>query len=176
MPRQTNEIIEKSAEIYGLPVKGSLQDHIDHGNIHGWLQERIHSVEGRLAFTVTELLKQDKELINDFAAIYESNGKEVMRSYERREYSPQDLFTIIFDNMLEGMPCDRVNEIAENTASSISWRAQVCLHNDFWAEAGGNIDNFYILRDSWIKGFLSESVGKAEYIKTAEGINIVRRV
>ncbi len=39
------ELLEKSYLEFGYPVKGNLENEIEHSNIHGWLQERIAEQE-----------------------------------------------------------------------------------------------------------------------------------
>ena len=41
-----------------LPNK-PLEEIIDTNNIHGWLQDRIHSSEGRMAYWIRIILKKD---------------------------------------------------------------------------------------------------------------------
>ena len=55
----SENLLNKSYSMYGYPAVGSLENEIDHSNIHGWLQERIISVESRLAYIITELLKNN---------------------------------------------------------------------------------------------------------------------
>ena len=93
-----------------------------------------------------------------------------MKKLGINEGSPQDFFNLVFDYMLEGMPCDRVNEITENSDTEIIWRTAVDLHKNYW----DNINNFYYFRDSWINGFLSETGFK--YTRTENGINKIGRV
>lgn len=80
------------------------------------------------------------------------------------------------DNMLEGMPCDRVNEIVEDTEDGIVWKTTRCLHKDHWDEVGGDIGNFYYYRDSWIDGFLKASGTVYKYTRAADGLSLIRRV
>ena len=51
-----------------LPNK-NLEDMIDTSNIHGWLQSKIHSAEGRMAAWTREILSNDQ----DFYFRYEKN-------------------------------------------------------------------------------------------------------
>ena len=47
----------------------SLEESIDQGNIHGWLQQKIHVEEARFAVLVTELLKADASRISELEEI-----------------------------------------------------------------------------------------------------------
>jgi hypothetical protein len=172
----TKKLVEDSYSKFGEPVTGALEDHIEHSNIHGWLQDRIFSVEKRLAYVTTELLKADTVKVEEVEDIFRKSGAEAARSLEITESKPQDLFKLIFDNMLEGMPCDRVNEITENTEEAITWQTTRCLHKDHWDQVGGDINNFYKFRENWIAGFLNESETGYSYSRTADDMNTIRRM
>ncbi|AHM57580.1 hypothetical protein EAL2_808p00730 (plasmid) [Peptoclostridium acidaminophilum DSM 3953] len=162
-------------ERYGNPVQGALEDAINHANIHGWLQERIHSVEGRIAFTVTELLKRGALNMEDMAQIFSNSGSDSAKDLDISGASPQDMHRTVFDFMLEGMPCDRVSETLSSTEDEFLWRASRCLHSDFWEQAGGDVANYHILRDAWIKGFVEESGSGLAYSRTGDGISAIIR-
>lgn len=168
-------LLAESYEKYGEPVTGPLEDHINHSNIHGWLQERIYSVEKRLAFVVTTLLNDGAVTAEEISSIFRQNGEAASKEMEPGEYNAKDLYTLIFDHMLEGMPCDHVNEIVENTEDALSWKTTRCLHKEHWDQAGGDVGNFYNFRDSWIQGFLS-GMGMDYGYSSADGLNTIRRV
>ncbi|KNY28977.1 hypothetical protein [Pseudobacteroides cellulosolvens] len=170
------ELLEKSYLEFGYPVKGNLENEIEHSNIHGWLQEKIIRVEQRLAYVTTELLKSGILSKEDIADIFRKNAQEIMNQIDIHDAAPQDIFTFIFDYMLEGMPCDRVNEIIENNSTKISWKTTMCLHEGYWNAVGGNINNFYFFRDSWINGFLGASGINYRYNRTEDAVNTIERV
>lgn len=162
-------------EKYGEPTVGALEDAIDHGNIHGWLQSRIHSVEGRIAFTVTSMLKTGAMDMAEMSQIFSNSGTAYAEGLEIGDLSPQDMHRAVFDFMLEGMPCDRVSETLSNTDDEFSWRAARCLHSDFWYAEGGDVANYHALRDSWIESFVGSSGSGLSYSRTADGISAIRR-
>lgn len=169
-------LLEESYLRYGYPVTGELENEIDHSNIHGWLQEKISSVESRLAYVVTELLKSEVLKKEEIADIFYKNGASKMKELEVKEGSPQDFFNLIFDYMLEGMPCDRVNEITENNEAKIQWKTIKDIHKRYWDTVEGDINNFYFLRDAWINGFLAASGMGYRYTRTDDGTNTIEKV
>lgn len=169
-------LLNESYSKYGFPVTGLLENEIEHTNIHGWLQERIISVESRLAYVVTQLLKNDIVKKEDIAHIFYENAVNTMKELGINEGSPEDFFKRIFDYMLEGMPCDRASQIIESSETMITWETTRDLHKVYWDEVGGNISNYYYFRDSWINGFLSASGTGYEYTRTENGINVIRKV
>lgn len=56
-----NDLKSRTDNRYGVLGNGSLEEMIDPGNIHGWLQEKVSMVENRLAYAVTALTEPDPE-------------------------------------------------------------------------------------------------------------------
>lgn len=151
-----DSIKSKAYEKYGEPDYSNLEDVIDEGNIHGWLQGRIDSLEYRLASIVTDILKKNIK-IEEIKEVFKSNGKEVFENIEDKSLSADGLFKVIFDNLVEGMPCDRVNLVEEESDEKVVWITTTCVHKRFWDAVGGDVNNYYILKDGWIEGFVSSS-------------------
>ena len=151
-----DSIKSKAYEKYGEPDDSNLEDVIDEGNIHGWLQGRIDSLEYRLASIVTDILKENIK-IEEIKEVFRSNGKEVFQNVEDKSLSADGLFKVIFDNLVEGMPCDRVNLVEEESDEKVVWITTTCVHKRFWDAVGGDVNNYYILKDGWIEGFVSSS-------------------
>ena len=149
-----DSIKSKAYEKYGEPDYSNLEDVIDEGNIHGWLQGRIDSLEYRLASIVTDILKENIK-IEEIKEVFKSNGKEVFENIEDKSLSADGLFKVIFDNLVEGMPCDRVNLVEEESDEKVVWITTTCVHKRFWDAVGGDVNNYYILKDGWIEGFVS---------------------
>jgi hypothetical protein len=166
------EMKKEANEKFGNPVRGKLEDVINHGNIHGWLQSSIQSVENRTAWIVTGLLKDQGMKLEEISGIYRESGRKAIATIGAGDYSPKELFVMIFDNMLEGMPCDRINEPAAESEDEFSWNTTRCLHNECWDNAGGDVSNYYMIRDAWIEGFIGE---KNTYSRTGDGLNTIRR-
>lgn len=167
-------LLSESYSKYGFPVTGSLENEIEHSNIHGWLQQRIISVESRLAYVVTKLLENKILTKEEIADVFYKNGANVMKELENEERTPKELFILIFEYMLEGMPCDRVSEVTESSETMITWKTTIDIHKDYWDQAQGDVKNFYYFRDAWINGFLSDTGYK--YIRTENGINTLQKV
>lgn len=156
-----NEIdeIEKTSIVrYGKPVrKKSLENEIDTSNIHGWLQDKIAKAETRLAFILAEVFRKYKEeaveiALNEYISQGKQCGNEV-KSKNIANTAPQ-IYKAINDYLLDGMPCDRVNIITENSDTNVQWKTVECLHRNYWKEAGADLDTLYKLRFNWIKAFV----------------------
>ncbi|AJA46464.1 hypothetical protein CPAST_c03640 [Clostridium pasteurianum DSM 525 = ATCC 6013] len=167
------DIENRVYEEYGYPERRALEEVIDQGNIHGWLQEKIQSVENRTAAIVTELINKYSINIDDISKIYYENGKKIMKSIDTENFLPKDLFDIIFTYMLEGMPCDMINKPIFESENEFSWETTRCIHKQHWDKVKGDVNNFYILRNAWIKGFLD--ITEYSYIRSENGNSKITR-
>ena len=148
-----------------------LEEMIDQSNIHGWLQGKINSAEGRLASWTVEILNSDKNSIYDLEKIYINQG--ISAAIEAKKegkacLNDVDIFNTMNDYILDGMPCDRVNEVIHSEESIVKWKRRVCVHNDIWTSVSGDVKIFYHLRDLWIKSFVNEINKDFEYINEEE--------
>lgn len=150
---------KESIEKFGAPVgRVALEDVIDTSNIHGWLQDKINRAELRQAFIITKVIDSanGQNYKEDLKNIYKSQGTEAGAKH-KGEYAletPDEIFNVINNYILEGMPCDRVNEVSENTKDVFSWFATTCLHTQYWNQVQGNVSNFYALREEWTRAFV----------------------
>lgn len=148
------ELRQESYNKYGTPVKGNLEDIIEGDNIHGWLQERVTSAEYRLAYVVTHLIDDKYITIEEAKNLFRANGKKTFSKLEEEVLTPVGAYEAIFDSLLEGMPCDRVNEVITSNEDEVIWKVSRCIHEAYWNEVGGDIIYFYMIRNAWIEGFL----------------------
>ena len=80
------------------------------------------------------------------------------------------------DYILDGMPCDRVNEVVANDEQHIAWEQRICVHKDIWNEVGCDVNYFYELRNTWIKSFISELNSKFEYLIDENGVRLIKDI
>ncbi|KEI75801.1 hypothetical protein CF095_14720 [Clostridium botulinum] len=156
------EIISK----YGVPTENKpLEEIIDTSNIHGWLQNKIHSAEVRQAAWVTAILKEKKEYKKDLMDIFKSQGEKCALEYREKNHPiyAEDMYNALNDYILEGMPCDRINVILESNENEILWKANKCLHTPHWETVGGEVENFYSLREGWISAFINSLNNKFHF-------------
>ncbi|NLK96076.1 MAG: hypothetical protein GX275_12980 [Clostridiales bacterium] len=170
---KSDELVKESYLKYGEPAEGPLENQIDHNNIHGWLQDRITSVELRLAFIVTNLTNNNIIKDKEIEKVFYENGVNTMKKLGLTQVSIDDFYNLIFDYMLEGMPCDRINEILNKDENCITWKLKRNIHKDYWDKVSGDINYFNDLRVAWINGFASETDYK--YSITDKGIHILEK-
>ncbi|ACD23720.1 conserved hypothetical protein [Clostridium botulinum B str. Eklund 17B (NRP)] len=160
-----------------LPNK-PLDEIIDTSNIHGWLQERIYSSEGRIAAWTTVIIDNKREAKTKLEEIYINQGiiaaKEVKEEGIRLD-SAENIFNKVNDYILDGMPCDRVNEIINSNENCIEWTRRICVHKEIWDKESGDVEYFYFLRSLWIKAFVNEINNEFDYLEENNGVKSIRR-
>ena len=163
---------------YGEPTPNMpLEDMIDTGNIHGWLQGKIHAAEGRMAAWTNALLStNDEETKVALEKIYIEQGivagKEVIA--ETKLDSAEEIYNAVNDYILDGMPCDRVNVVEESNSEIVSWTRSICVHKDVWEREDVDVDTFYGLRKLWVESFVRTINDEFEYREENEVMSIRR--
>lgn len=130
-----------------------LEEIIDSSNIHGWLQEHIHSAERRYAQLVTDIISADGELekLKTVAFAFGTN-------HAFMGDTPEAAYKFYNDSFVNGMPCDGVNQLMDKSDDSISWTETLDVHSEYWQSIGGNSDNYYVLRSAVLDGMLDGTV------------------
>lgn len=131
-----------------------LESSIDLTNIHGWLQGQITASETRYALLVTGLLKADPARLSAL--------EELAYGFGQKHAIPagtdaEEAYQALNDSLLDGMPCDHVNQIVDRSQGSLSWRRSQCLHGVYWEQAGGDTGVYYALREKLTAGMLAGS-------------------
>lgn len=168
--RAMRGIAEELSKKYGELENKPLEDIIDEKNIHGWLQQKVSTVEYRMADVVTKLLSQDQDKLKDLERIFFEAGKE--RSASDKDDAVM-VYRFITDTLLDGMPCDRANQLITEEAHLAIWIRNSCVHKSFWDEVEGDINIYYKLREALINGMLYGS--EFVYERTDENTNQIRR-
>jgi hypothetical protein len=165
---------------YGKPTEDKpLEDMIDTSNIHGWLQGKIASAEGRQAAFITKGVNELGEgFLDSIKETYKEQGNKAAKKYLESGDSVEDtaeIFTALNNYILDGMPCDRANEILENSEVKLSWETTLDVHEDYWNAEGGNVLWFYDARDFWIEAFVSGLNEAFGFRKTADNVREIYR-
>lgn len=143
-------------QLYGSFERKPLEEMIDQGNIHGWLQDRVSQVEYQYAYCITKLLKVNSTIEQQLKSIQKSFGSKLALTLKESNPTATDIFKAISDNLLDGMPCDHANRLLEQTDDMVIWSRNVCVHSNYWEEVGGDVKVYYELRDAWLEGLTSE--------------------
>lgn len=123
---------------------------IDTGNIHGWLQSRIGAAEDRAARIVTAVLDEDEKRLSDLKTAAEAYG----RSNRAEVKDAQDVYRMLNDSLLDGMPCDRVNQLTEEDENRVCWTRTQDVHAGSYHALGKGDAVYYDLRTAMVSGML----------------------
>lgn len=136
-----------------------LDEMIDTMNIHGWLQDRIHDAEGRYAKIVGALLHHNEGLLPEL----ENLALEFGRSRAlKADADAAAIYRAFEDAFLNGMPCDRINQVVDQNPKAFAWNQTGDLHGDFWKEAQVEPSVYYTLRDAMMRGMLEQTEFKLD--------------
>ncbi len=159
-----------------LPNK-PLEDMIDTGNIHGWLQSKIHSAEGRMAAWTCYILNNRENSIIKMKDIYISQGIKAAKEVKENSNpaNAKEIYNSINDYILDGMPCDRVDSVITFEDEIVEWKKRICVHSEIWGKENCDVNIFYNLRNLWIEAFVKEVNYEFEYIQIEGGSYIIKR-
>lgn len=174
------KIQKEAVDIYGEYIKDQpLEDLIDVGNIHGWLQEQIKVVESRSAYIITkyyELYKEESKSITE--DVYISQSKKCANNESNKIDSPENVYISLNNYILSGMPCDRANSLTQRNDDCVVYEQQGCIHKANYELGKGNLQYLYELRDLWVKTFVENLAVKYFYEKAKNKditINTIKR-
>lgn len=155
-----------------------IEDVIDATNIHGWLQNRIAVAETRQAYLITRLLEKFghegfKVIEKAYDAQGTTSGEDAKEKYDVA--TPNDLYKVLNNYILQGMPCDNANSITRNEDDIVEWITVTDLHGDYWERVNGDAANFYELRKAWISSFVEAANPNFKYSFEVKYLNEVKR-
>lgn len=142
--RQEGWISEINSYIKKLPP---LEDVIDESNIHAWLEAQIADAETRYAELITDILKADSSRINKLCAAAFQFGK----AHKIEAVNAAAAYNAFDEFFVNGMPCDHVNTVTEQSEDRISWEMTQDIHARYW---NGSSKPYYAMRKSLMEGML----------------------
>lgn len=147
---------EAAESQFGAPVTAPLESVINTGNIHGWLQEKIESLELRMAFVIHQALTTQVLNLDQLKSLYHDNALKASAQNNIMIDTPEQAFKAMGDFLLDGMPCDRVHAPIANETDTFVWSKRMCVHTPYWDRVGADIAVFNTLRESWLTSFVGE--------------------
>ncbi|OEF99947.1 hypothetical protein BHF71_07050 [Vulcanibacillus modesticaldus] len=186
---QYREFLENLSKKYGdINRDESLEAIIDHSNIHGWLQKNVDIVEVRHAEVITKLIdmgvSMDKilekteehaiKVANNIHQEAEKNKDNFIKSYGYD--TPKEVFATINTYVLDGLPCDRVSLPIEESPNEFIWETTNCIHEKYWDSIGGDVSNYYQVRNTWINSFVQNLPKKYRYERYQDSGKTLNRV
>lgn len=172
-----DEWLSEMDQCYGKTTGGvSLEDIVDTTNIHGWLQGKINVAEARHAYLITKIIEVSPRYKENLKELFALQGKLAAINYgDEILQNPEQVYHALNEYILEGMPCDRVNQIIETNNDLIQWHRTTCLHEKFWTAVKGDVANFYELREAWIEAFINSLKGNFKYERVSQDTQKISR-
>lgn len=134
-----------------------LEEVIDQNNIHGWLASKISATETRQAKLIDfALTKLEPDFVRESVLeAYRSEGQELgaYRSDNQIKTAP-GIFKALNDVLLEGMPCDRVNQMTDSQDDAVRWDIISCVHQEYWNQMVLKVEDYYEFRAAFARGFV----------------------
>lgn len=175
-----DEIVNKAKESLGDYVpNASLEDLIDTTNIHGWLQSKINVAETRHAKIISDIINtHGNEALTIIKNTYKEQGKTSGLDAKIKSdlNTPGDMFKTLNNYLLDGMPCDNVNNIIINEENLLQWDVKNCLHKKYWNNVSNDINIFYELRKGWIEQFVNNANSDMTYVFTVNDNVLVNKI
>jgi hypothetical protein len=168
------ELKEEVWQIYGEPLpERDLGELIDPANIHGWLQRQITIAETREAALISGLLEKCGPTAYDLVKnCFARHGKicgEHAKSQGKYDYiKANGIYQAVNDYLLNGMPCDQGDMMAENSPDHVVWEGAVCLQERNWSKAGVDKQAMKEFYQVWMKGFVGTLNQDFAYRQTAD--------
>lgn len=150
-----DQIIKQADQSFPFP-KGNLEEIIDHENIHQWLEKHLVLTDRKLAWLITRV-KNNPLSLEDLEDIFFHLGKKHRDITQPVWLKPSYVYRAITDAMTEGMPCDKANQVISHDENHLVWHVERCMHQESWKSENADIEDFYSLRNAWIKGLLDGS-------------------
>lgn len=166
-----NEWMQDITESYGKPTGAvPLKKATGKANIHLWLYEALQSSELRQAALLTAILNERPESKDNIAEIFTKHGENSAQEFKDVvPGNPEELYIVLNDFLLDGMPNQRVNDILSGSENVIIWRTTKCMHKPFWDEVDGDIQHFYDFRGAWVKAFVETLTPELAYERRPNG-------
>ena len=129
-----------------------IEEVVDLSNIHSSLFNMVEGAERRFAGIVAVMVKDHAERLEEVEAVVKATG-ESMRI--EGVNTPEDACARLQEILLDGMPCDRAEEISQNANGDFEIFRTLDLHSNYFeaAELDGNL--YYQMLKAFVEGLFS---------------------
>jgi hypothetical protein len=168
---ELNHDLEEAVKAKGVKLSDSYtlsMPDIDEGcdpmNVHGWIQNMLDALEKNTALIAEKAVETDSsnlDVLKETAYLFGyRHASEAM--------SAEDAYTMIDNVVLNGMPCDAVNEITAQSPENVSWHEAMDMHSKYWKDAS----LYREIRNEVIRGLLAKAPVSYSY---GEGNQTLKR-
>jgi hypothetical protein len=158
------DAVNKSVADYGEQLAGrDLADMLGDNSIHQFLYGLIAKVQ----IFEASLVDLAKNSFDVALKAVEAHGRETagnaVKAVGVKTASLEDIYRLIHDNQLDGMPCDPGAETASLSPGKLGYFHTTCNHIQNWEYTGVDIKRMCALTNAWIKGFIAGVNPNASY-------------
>lgn len=178
-PQQIEEFWQYTLENTAppLPPEKDLADLIDPNNIHAWLAAQINNAQMREAIFINECqenLPSEALMLIKQTFISEAQilAEKLLVTENYSNVSAPELYTLLNDQLLNGMPCDSEDQIEQEGPLYIAWSKSSCSKLELWKSLNVNVALMQELYFNWISTFLKCLNSNAVLLKTQNGLAI----
>jgi hypothetical protein len=137
-----------------------LEELVGDAAIHEFLSMEIAKVETREAALLTTLISKygDEAKILAITTAKEHGkdfGEAQTAEAETEDVTADDVYKAVKNTFLDGMPCDHVVEVKENTNTQLVEMHTECLHLNYWKTAGADAETMCSYLGSWTNGIVT---------------------
>ena len=164
-----------AVDLYGKPIPAdrNLEMIIDHSNIHGWLQNQIEIATVREANFIKDLLDcggEDAEtaILTAFVTQGAACGKVAADELNKGEHTPQEIYQIMQNYYLNGMPCDGGDQVVSESPDEFTWVGDHRLQTGYWRTAGVDPKFMALAYQTWFEAFVKAVDPNFELVTTEE--------
>jgi hypothetical protein len=156
--------VNKAVADYGQKLAGrDLAEMLGDNSIHQFLYGLI----GKVQIFEASLVDLAKDRWDVAVKAVESHGRETadkaVKASGAKVASLEDIYRLIHDNQLEGMPCDPGAETAALIPGKLGYFHSTCNHIQNWEYTGVDIKRMCAITNAWIKGFIAGVNDTASY-------------
>ncbi|MBN2259173.1 MAG: hypothetical protein JW702_01360 [Clostridiales bacterium] len=180
---QKLEEIEMSLLNVNVPVTymyltKDLEEVVDETQIHTSLQEMIKLTEFRFAQVMKVLIEQKNSDIEWIKSIFKNHGAHDGKSVKliKESNSIELIYKHLNDYILDGMPCDNINNIISNEKNELSWFTKNSLHSPYWEGVGLDVDIYYNFRKHYIQSFIDVFDPNLQYSFIHDGDTLTHQI
>jgi hypothetical protein len=158
------DAVNKSVSEYGEQLAGrDLADMIGDNSIHQFLYGLIAKVQIFEA-GIVDIAKNSFDVV---LKAVEAHGRETagnaVRAVGVKTTTLEDIYRLIHDNQLEGMPCDPGAQTASLSPGKLGYSHSTCNHMQNWEYTSVDVNRMCAVTNAWIKGFIAGVNGNVSY-------------
>lgn len=160
----TTLIGEALVKFGGTTADDNFSQGSDHMRGHAWLENAGMNSEKRIAYMIKGALDANPKYLSVIMEVYRDCAYTLGYQIKSKNIITglEEAYAALDSVVLDGMPCDKVNQIESVTADTLVWTGSKDVHNANFTAAGLSKDMFPSLRETFNKELL-KALGNFSY-------------